>query len=87
MAKLSARGRVELARYKKVTQSECTGETTHTYALMDDGRVLVKISWKGYPGNWTIKGKLKEGTKGPKKTLVSYQGFIESITKNGFTKV
>ena len=48
MAKLSARGRTELARVAKTYPAGDVGQvTTYTYALMSDGKILrkTKVLW------------------------------------------
>lgn len=93
MAKLSARGRQELARYKK---SEVKNDAYHEantinthIAIMDDGMVLRKINWTGYPGTWNQYKKLKKDTlkKGEKATLENFKGFISVLEKNGYVRI
>jgi hypothetical protein len=93
MAKLSARGRQELVRYKKSevkNDAYHTGDTINTHiAIMDDGKVLRKTTWTGYPGNWNEFKKLKKGVlkKGEKATLDNFQVFIGNLEKNGYVRV
>lgn len=66
MAKLSARGRTELARVRKTCD-----KYKRTLALMSDGKVLSKLQafmaatpytpahWHDY--GWTVKAKIKDG--------------------------
>jgi hypothetical protein len=92
MAKLSARGRKELVRYKKsVTKydefykEEVT--TKYSLAIMDDGRILRKVSWKDHGGNWVLWKKLKkEIKKGQKATLEDFVNTISSLEKQGYVK-
>lgn len=75
MAKLSARGRYELARIERekhlTTEQDPTCDWRRTtMAFMSDGTVLVKrdVRWRDgvmagekHSFGWTVKGKLKKG--------------------------
>lgn len=71
MAKLSARGRQEVARVERVGKgdAELMVWTRHTRALMDDGIVLnrMDVQWKGQRGleygRWRVSGEVKPGLK------------------------
>jgi hypothetical protein len=52
MAKLSARGRQEIARYERVREDDY-GKVKTSWALMTDGWILVKD--QGYNDNGTIR--------------------------------
>ena len=60
MAKLSARGRTELARVAKTYAPADVGQvTTYTYALMSDGKILrkTKVVWADgavTAGDWKV---------------------------------
>ena len=63
MAKINARGRVEIVRIvRRIETAEEVG--TNTSALMSDGRVLTKTrrvhkvdSWKSDDGHWTVTNR------------------------------
>jgi len=82
MAKLSARGRTELARIKK-------DNTTH--AIMSDWHILRKSSWldhytkKKENSGWTVAGKLSK--KGSKDIREAVEKFVAKMEKGGYERV
>lgn len=88
MAKLSARGRAEVARV--VIESLC-GTRRTSYAMMTDGRILRKFQYKdsflcprygtgGWaPGHWSQWRRLKEGG--------SFSAIYKALVKKGKGKV
>lgn len=67
MAKLSARGRTEVARYSKEAPSQDGMTVRRTkYAIMSDGKVLVEKSFRytdGHAPDWANKGWQSSGWK------------------------
>lgn len=79
MAKISARGAYELARYKKACSTDSLGDAT--LVLCSDGRLLVK-HYTG--GGYTILGKLKKTVD----TAEAKRAAADRIAaKLGYTKV
>lgn len=89
MAKLSARGRTELARVAREQHytDRLTGEFkeyTVRLALMSDGKVLIKRSWRDENGKtansgWTVRGTLKKG--------ITTEQWVERRLADGWVKV
>lgn len=86
MAKLSARGRVEVARFERVRKSGEPGhreyEVRKSYAVMSDGRVLEKTqirddgpygTGKWRPGTWRLWKRIKSGN--------TFRGTVEGLDK------
>lgn len=65
MAKLSARGRTELARVAKTVTDEDGTERTTKHVLMSDRKVLTWRGWHSVVGKsntgWKVRGTLKAG--------------------------
>jgi len=86
MAKLSARGRKELARVTKTEtlteeQSSVTLERTTVLALMSDGKILQKDSVVFRSGDkhsygWKVRSKAKAG--------VTPEMFVSALTNQGY---
>jgi len=85
MAKLSARGRTEVARFESPTPDH--GTAKRTYVLMSDSTVLWKATWyykedvshnnRAISAGWRVHGKLK----------AMPQEWIEAMEKKGFVRV
>ena len=89
MAKLSARGRVELARVSKTFEVNDDNVISRrvTYALMSDKHILKKYDVVFKPTMYNPKPeKHSYGWKDFKKTNVSKELFLESFLKAGYTK-
>lgn len=88
MAKLSSRGRTELARLTKLETKDdpesLTTESKTTVALMSDRTILEKrdvvfrSDGKRHSYGWKVRTKVKEG--------VTAEKFIEVYTKLGFAR-
>jgi hypothetical protein len=88
MAKLSSRGRTELARLSKLVKNEdpgsLTSESRTTVALMSDHTILEKrdvvfrADGKRHSYGWKVRSKVKEG--------VTAEKFVEAFTKLGFAR-
>ena len=91
MAKLSARGRKELARVskeKETPEGDLTTWERRTLALMDDGNILEKrdVRFKPIAGlegskhsyGWKVLGKAKPG--------LTPERFVEIYVEKGYAK-
>ena len=91
MAKLSARGRHELARYEKsLVSSEPLDQgaiQTRTLAIMSDGVVLEK--WKLSGGRWKDRPLTKAWGRIGKweNKFESREEYEEALVKHGWKKV
>ena len=93
MAKLSARNRTEVARVKKETiveNSDLISSQTMTFALMSDGKVLVKrdvvfkpSAWETEPKKHSYGWKLAEA----KRAIHDRQLFVSMFLKKGYVEV
>jgi len=87
MAKLSARGRTEVARFESSTPDH--GTAKRSYVLMSDSTVLWKATWRSeateyskartVSSGWRKHGKLKSG--------VDPQDWIDAMAKKGFVRI
>lgn len=94
MAKLSARGRVELLRAEKTVERGDDAEiarSTHKRAIMSDGRILATtVTWwkpdaysggreRRYGGRWSEYRRLKGGKKFPPEALrVMHDAYLKA---------
>lgn len=87
MAKLSARGRKELARVTKVVfpgEEELTSQRRYTLSLMSDGVILEKIDvvfrsdGKKHSYGWKVRSKVKES--------VTPEKFVAVFEKKGYAR-
>lgn len=83
MAKLSARGRTEAARFERTTNDDEGGTFTRTLAFMSDGSYLEKLSTVRRDGSrhswaWTVGGKYQ--TVGGVREVLARKGYAE-VTK------
>lgn len=91
MAKLSARGRTELCRVSKVLPDQEPGVTvTRFRALMSDGVILHKTSWKydskdrsNHDTGWKVGNRLKPGVK-PENVIDAWR---DAYLAQGYTLV
>ena len=93
MAKLSARGRKELARLAKekaTPDGDLTIWEKSTITLMSDGNVLRKLDCRFKPDQYDPNGRLHSyGWKkyGKIKAGVSTEQFVEIYQKSGYSVV
>ena len=84
MAKLSARGRTELARVAKTYAPGDVGQVaTYTYALMSDGVILRKTKVVWADGHVTDRAWKSVQYRYPTER----QAFLTNFAKEGFVEV